>query len=303
MSYIADHQERAFGRLMSQYRFDVTGGVNPLTLNPTGAFATHRLDACKSDYIMRMQRDSDDVLINVYDFKQDDGKYKSSKEGSWISIDEGETYLLDTWYNQNVVGNDASQSTKAKKPTVIFNNRNGWPAIDFDGSDDELVSSADMIEFIKTTVGLMFAGYYPKGTPPTITDDSTYLLQPVITDTDAFAIMSRGISTYYGPNDSVFVDVYYTTQVAVPIEVVADTKWCDFVWRLSGNVLYGYKDGVFIDDVSAGEVGDDLDSLMRMGKHPYTTNYLEGRLDQIYTFNEDLTVQQIADVSLYMRTR
>ena len=301
MSYIADHQGEAFGRIITQYRFDVVTGLNPMELNPTGAFATRRLEGCKSPYIIKLHRDIDDVLIDVYDFKQDDNKYKTSEVGAWIDM-SGNTYFCDTWYNQNVVGNDIARAVKAQKPTIVPNQRAGWPVLRYDSVDDWMETTVNMSDFVKNTVGVMMAGYNPTGVPPTIAVPNPYLLQNIIGDKDAFMPMSRGICTPYGPNDSVFADIFYTAEIAVDMEVTAGS-WFDVVWKLHNNLLYGYRNGVLIGTESVGPVGSSLNSPMIMGHNPWQgAIYLNGDVDQVYTFDKNVLEQDIVDISTFMRS-
>lgn len=300
MSYVSDHEERAFDRIISQYQFDVVAGRNPMTLDPTGAFATRRLDGCKSDYVMRLHRDSDDVLIDVYDFRNGYSEYRETKDGDWIDM-TADTYLLDTWYNQNIVGNDFSQSTKSKKPEVVPNVRNGWPALLFDGATKEIETAVETNSFIKPEVGVMMAGYRPEGTPPSFGIPNPCLGQPVLTDGYAYACMTRGIFTPFGPEDSIFVDLYYTTEVAVQMPVTA-SDWYDATWKLYSDVLYGFLNGSLVGSIGAGTITNPLDQEFRMGKHPYTSAWLNGYVDQAYTFDKEVSADDIADVSIFMRT-
>jgi len=54
-----------------------------------------------------------------------------------------------TWYDQSGNGNDATQTTAANQPQIVSSGsvitENGKPAIDFDGSDDTLISAGEIL--------------------------------------------------------------------------------------------------------------------------------------------------------------
>ncbi|MCK4960593.1 MAG: hypothetical protein KAT00_14370, partial [Planctomycetes bacterium] len=264
--------------------------INPLFLSPTVAYSTFRLDGCLSTYIMRVRRGSDNVDIDIWDVNRYTSEYKTSELGSWID-GSSDTYFVDTLYNQMGTGNDAKQQgNDAWQPELLLNNRNGYPTMAFDGTDDRLIG-VNMSGYINTNLYTVTAHYKPTGTSPT---QPEYWQLPCLIGEECYMQMSRGILTsltdkiWFGHWDGA------ANQLGIDYNI---GEWAGWAQRFVSGVLSGIKNGSQKVTASEGSLG----GLCNLAIGETNGDVLEGEINHIYVFDKDLSDNEIAGIYTFSK--
>ena len=125
-----------------------TGQIQPVAFsglldeypNAAAAYSLRKLRLLYSGSAIKVRRDSDQAL-------QDIGFVNNELDIATLeSFCSGTDGFVHTWYDQSGSGNDATQTSASSQPQIVSSGstilENGKPAVQFDGSDDNLNTSA-----------------------------------------------------------------------------------------------------------------------------------------------------------------
>jgi len=255
----------------------------PLTLTPTGAYATHRLEGCASSYILRMRDSLTWEEIDVYDFQQDTEYYQTSAGGDWIN-GTGRSFTVKTLYDQT--GNSrhfSTQVTAARQPVLVFNAVNGFPALAFDGVDDYFQAVGFTTDnFINAAAGHIAVHARPEGDP--VAQVEAWPLPGIVSDAgDDWNWVGISFGNKDGGGDKVHAwnfDVSYNERDA-QAAINRDT-WYALEWVLGSAKQKLYLDGIQADSVDTGNVGY-MTGEMRIGAGG--SGKFKGRLSMLLFFD------------------
>jgi len=120
--------------------------VNPIQLldNYTGSAAAYSLRSLSESTtnVVKVRRSGDDAELDFTASEVSDGTL-----AAWVVAGGGtEDGFVTTWYDQSGNANNATQATAANQPKIVSSGtlvtENGKAAVDFDGTDDNLNTSA-----------------------------------------------------------------------------------------------------------------------------------------------------------------
>jgi hypothetical protein len=116
-------------------------GLLDLYPNAAAAYSVRRLSGTYEGALIEVRRSSDNAVQNIgFDTN---GDLNTSALLSFVGAGDG---FVRTWYDQSGNSNDSTQTTSASQPKIVDDGvlvtENGKPALDFDGSNDHLVSTS-----------------------------------------------------------------------------------------------------------------------------------------------------------------
>ena len=266
--------------------------VDPLTLNPSGAFATHRLVGIQSIYILKARRIVAADVVDIYDFQLGTSNYKLTAVGSWID-GSAETFYLETLYDQSGNTRNFIQVTEVDQPQLLLNSRNGYPSFQFDGSTDRLRNSATADDFIDNNLGVLIVNMKPTGATPPV--GQPYLGDVALGDADGWINISRA---NLSGTDRIWVNNFNSGETFVEVTYSVNA-WIVITWRHVGGNLYAYKNGALVGSITSGNTGA-MAAPMISGDGDFSTEYYNGEINQYYLFDADLTPTQIKNLSTYI---
>lgn len=299
MTHITDHVDQALDRLITQYRPPITHSlVDPLTLNPTAGFATHRFPSAADAPIIKVRRIVAGDEVDVWDFQQNTSNYKLSSGGSWLD-GSSETFYVRAWYDQTGNGNHVERSTESEQPGLSLNAHNGWPVLDYDGVDDWLrnIVAKSMVDYITASTAVLISYNDFNGAPES--HNTEYQLPGIIGELNGYLSIIRGISPV-GGNDQIRFYNWDGTADYVRVNY-SDNTWYVLGWDHQGNVLTGYVDGESIGDTPSGDTTVILSGTsLTLGR---TFGLLRSRARQeiALTFASALTSKNHSEISDYCK--
>jgi hypothetical protein len=127
----------------AQYQIYWDGSQTSLLDTYSGSAAAYSLRALSSSYtgaLIEVRRASDNATQDIY------AKYDGSLNVDALeSFCSGTNGFVTTWYDQSGNSRDATQGTASSQPQIVSSGsvilENGKPAVQFDGSDDGLLSN------------------------------------------------------------------------------------------------------------------------------------------------------------------
>lgn len=109
--------------------------INLLDLSPMAAYSLRSFDSSADPNVVNVRRSTG----GTQDFKA--SEITDGTLATWVG--SGNDGFIATWYDQSSNSQNASQTTASQQPKIVSSGtvvlENSKPAIDFDGSDDELV--------------------------------------------------------------------------------------------------------------------------------------------------------------------
>lgn len=267
--------------------------AGPLSLSPTGAYATHRLSGIQSTYILRARRVVAADIVDIYDFQNGTNNYKLTSGGGWID-GSSETFYLHTLYDQSGNSRNFSQSTEANQPEILLNSRNGYPTFDFNGTSHTIRTTATADDFIDNNLGVLVVSFKPTGATPGSVG-LAYAGHNILFDADGYFGITR---TNLSGVDRIWANNFSGADNNVGMTYSVDT-WINVTWRHVGGNLYAYKNGSSEGFTSSGNT-DSVAAVMQSAKNDYSSVYFSGETNQYYLFGADLTSTQISQLSTYI---
>ena len=287
-----------FGQVISFVRSSITG---PLSLNPTVALANHRMDGVDSAiYLFKVRRITAADEVYIWDINPGTNQVKYTSGGSWTA--ETDTLVVVTWYDQSGNSHDASLLTEDRQPGLTLNaTSNGYPEIDFDGSNDYLsIADADDLSFGNGTTDNPFSVcVYSK--PADVTSiDQLYGKR----NEYSFVFSAGNAQNYVGDNSST------SSYIGRSGSALA----YDGVYSLWSSVYDGdgsttgiriYANSTRVDDTDATDGSyaamHNLSYPVTIGVGWNTSNYyFEGVANGFFLFPSELSVENISALDTYL---
>jgi hypothetical protein len=223
----------------------------PLTLSLTGAFATHRLTGCASSYILKIRDGITGNEFEVYDCCQYFPYFKTASDGEWIDGTDLELYVS-AIYDQTGNSRDLLQATEANQPRILFETKNGFPSIVFDGINDRLVTSVFVSDFISASNGIFISGAMPQGTIETGAE--AWNLAALLGDSLGWLGLTFGNKD--GAGDMVHAFNWeLPTPEADAYSAFDREAWSVFAWKHSGALIKIILNGTEMDSANTGNTG------------------------------------------------
>ncbi len=216
----------------------------------------------------------------------------------WYQVDDGtqisweaadSSYRTDTWQDSGPGGYDMTQ-TGDPRPTLLQDQVGGFPALEFDGSNDFM--SADDVEVHSNTDGLtVFAVCQPDaaGAHAIVSKyDSGALQRAWLLRTDAFFVMDDRES-------------YVSGQAAFYTPNIDSWQVLTGMWE-PGNRCQVYKDGVLAGTAAAPviDIDDTTSALLLGGQNGGAVARYDGGLAEVLIFNRALTWGEHNAVGWYL---
>ena len=243
----------------------------PLLDTYSGAAAAYSLRLLDSSYVgsaIRVRRSSDnteqDINFNVF------GELDTVSLLAFAGTGDA---FVKTWYDQAST-NDATQTTTANQPKIVSSGavivENGKPAVQFDGSNDTLESTSNVVS--NSAMSLFVPYKY---------DDTTSKPQDLIMSSTAdgfkYGMSGSGKDQYakYSPLETTTWSNTTTNQVLDSLFSVAS----------GGAILY--TDGVLQTATgTAGIVGTNTATL-KIGSRDLTSAYFNGKIHEVIIYDSD----------------
>lgn len=271
----------------------------PLDLSLTGAFATHRLAGCASDYILKIRDAITGNEFEVYDCCQYFPYFQTEEDGEWIDGTDMELYVS-AIYDQTGNSRDLLQTTEAYQPRILFEIKNGFPAISFDGSDDFLTSTGKTLaDFITNTDALVLAGANVTGEPVDVASPDNFWKLPKL-----FANEGINIGLMFGTYDSgADLATAYNYHAGEDMAQTSFTReaWAIYGFRHSATVALA----VLIDgeekDAAATGTTNDLTTAFNLGGTATHPGYFTGLFDIMFTAAGAMTDAEMEKLTGYIQ--
>ncbi len=271
------------------------GLIDPLTLNPTAGFATHRFPSISSTYVLKARRVNAGDEVDVWDFQQNTSNYKLTSGGGWVD-GSTETFYVVLWYDQSGNARNVEQTTAVSQPTLLLNDHNGYPAISYDGSNDFLgsVAGLTMANYINAAIAELIS--YNTLTGAVVTSSNVYDLPAILSASNAYTGISWGRVVVDG-DIRIRPWNYNGTADAVAM-VFTDNVWYAMAGHHASGSLIGYLDGVNQSNVASGDT-DDITGALYIGRGQ--SEYVQSKQEIALIFNTALTSTNHSDISDYCK--
>lgn len=268
---------------------------DPLNLNPTAGFATHRFPSISSTHIVRVRRVNAGDTVDVWDFQKGTNNYKLTSGGEWID-GSGETFYVYFWYDQTGNNNFVEQITNNRQPELLLNDNNGWPSLSYDGIDDSLVNDVglSMNDYINADLAVLISCGMVTGSPDS--SNEIYGLGALIEEGNGPIGIYRGIYPVGGDDRIWFLNDDGTKDAINTIYSV--DEWDVIALDHQSNVLTGYKNGISIGNVSSGNTAF-LGNALYLGRSSF--GYTDGKQKNVLTFDVALTSANHKSISKYCK--
>lgn len=252
------------------------GGVELLLDTYTGAAAAYSLRLLRSAYTgdaIEVRRASDNTT-------QDIGFVNNELDTTSLeSFCSGTNGFVTTWYDQSGNGNDATQGTDANQPQIVSSGsvitENGKPAVDFDGSDDNLSFNL-MTSFTDVTISLVFKN-------DTSNQDSVVIEYGLGID-NAYSIGfgNRGTANRIGSRIRVSATNYYK---GADIDVNTQQRLVTLLGDSTTptNSEFYLDSTLYTDNISSRSNTTDS----RLGSRSGGGNFYNGNIQEVIIYNSD----------------
>jgi len=125
----------------------VPSSINLLDFSPMAAYSLRSFDSSADPNVVNVRRSSDNA---TQDFKA--SEITDGTLATWVG--SGNDGFIATWYDQSSNSENATQTTASQQPKIVSSGtvvlENSKPAIDFDGSDDELALGNPLLSSTST---------------------------------------------------------------------------------------------------------------------------------------------------------
>jgi len=166
----------------------------------------------------------------------------------------------------------------------------GYGELRFDGVDDQIATGRPLSTFVTSTEASALCWMKPLGTPPTA--GRVDLLNPVLGDLDGYFGIYQGISTGNGSVDRIWC-FFYNTQNRVFGIPYTNGAWVHIGLVLSGGVLAGYANGIFIGSTGVGAGISSMTGLVTFGYATQPATLYNGLLDDVRFYTRGLTSTEV----------
>lgn len=252
------------------------GGVELLLDTYTGAAAAYSLRLLRSAYTgdaIEVRRASDNTT-------QDIGFVNNELDTTSLeSFCSGTNGFVTTWYDQSGNGNDATQGTDANQPQIVSSGsvitENGKPAVDFDGSDDNLSFNL-MTSFTDVTISLVFKN-------DTSNQDSVVIEYGLeVANAYSIGFGNRGTANRIGSRIRVSATNYYK---GADIDVNTQQRLVTLLGDSTTptNSEFYLDSTLYTDNISSRSNTTDS----RLGSRSGGGNFYNGNIQEVIIYNSD----------------
>jgi hypothetical protein len=237
----------------------------------TGAAAAYSLRSLSTSTtnVVKVRRSGDDAELDFTASQVSDGAL-----AAWVVAGGGtEDGFVTTWYDQSGNANNATQATAANQPKIVSSGslvtENGKAAIDFDGVDDSFALSNANLAISDYQISSVAYGANILGPIYCQGDNDGWSTRALIMRPSFGIIASSSLS------DTLTVDYTSSSQILITYEHKSNTS--------NGEKVY--VDGSFVTQVNS--VGDVRNSTTAAIGHDYTSQYIDGTIQEIIIYNFD----------------
>jgi hypothetical protein len=205
------------------------------------------------------------------------------------------------WKDKSGNGYDATQATSANRPTYRTNQVNGKPTINFDGSNDVLLSPSGAFGILRNVSGASIFVVYKASTDLTIqapilitTNASTIRLDLRKNASNLFATSGRTL-------DADTAESIASTTTNVGNYILQSVKY-DYQNTLQEQYLNNTLEGQNLTFQTSGNTSDTNSAYISIGAFA-TSNYLNGAIAEIIVFNKTLSTAEFNNVNIYLMAK
>ena len=255
--------------------------MDPLTLQPGGAWSLRLLRAAYTGPAVQVRRSSDNALEDIaFDAH---GHFDGGAFSAFVGSGDG---FVHTWYDQSGNGRHAVQTNTARQPQIALNAINGCAAVRFDGEDDILPLSAglDLIRALNSATFVFVAStahsysvYFNVGMTDTmpsliIRGGNNQITEATTRPLDAAnPIWSVAAGGLYGTGHHIIATTFDWANGAI------------YIWRDGGN--YGESLG----NNNAGTRPDTDAYQINLGANRETRFYIDGDITEFLAYQAALS--------------
>jgi hypothetical protein len=205
------------------------------------------------------------------------------------------------WKDKSGNGYDATQATSANRPTYRTNQVNGKPTINFDGSNDVLLSPSGAFGILRNVSGASIFVVYKASTDLTIQ-------APILITTNASTIRldlrknaSNLLATSGRTLDADTAESIASTTTNVGNYILQSVKY-DYQNTLQEQYLNNTLEGQNLTFQTSGNTSDTNSAYISIGAFA-TSNYLNGAIAEIIVFNKTLSTAEFNNVNKYLMAK
>lgn len=255
----------------------------PLNLNPTAAFATHRLDDCQSSHIMQVSRAVAADTVDIYDFNRNTMEYKLTESGAWVG-GTGETFAVIKLYDQSGNGNHLKQeATPGARPGLILNDHNGYPSLVYNGGTGAKIMRTD--QAVNSMCSVSQKTFYACTRPASA---QTFFfpgeMPAILAEENSLVSLGTGQMIVGGSVDRLWAHHYSTTdEWAKAVYNLA--QWANFALVHGSGKLAAYIDAVNEDEITVSGDTSSMTGRLLTGTASVGAYYYDGKVSHLYVFD------------------
>ena len=241
------------------------------------AYSTRRLNGLYSGDCMTIRRASDSTTQSIGFVGEE------IDESAIETFCSGTTCTIQVWRDQSGNGNDATQSDPTKQPTIYTGGQlvkeGGRLALDFDGTDDTIQTSSNVIS--NSAMSLFLTHKF---------DDTTNQPQDILmsstTDGFKYGMNGAGFDQYANYNPLEFTTWANTTT----------SRKLDSLFAVSSGGAILYANGTLITGTGTAGIVPSNTATLKFGSRDSTSAYYDGKMQEIVLYNTDKSGTDRTDI-------
>lgn len=273
--------------------------VDPMSLNPSGAFATHRFPGTTEDNIILKLRGASAGEKWIWDIQNGTYNYKTYSAGDWID-GSGDTWYCVRMYDQVDDSRSLRRSFASNQPTFHFNSRNGEGVLKKQGSNLAMLSDSTnppISTYIDVDLGYIFRTTYLDQDGNTHSAAQTYALSRLVRDENQYTGIYRGIRS--GVGDHIYSYNWDGTDDYQGSAAYVLQTWYTLGWEHSGGNLYAWKDKTKYGAAVTGNTSSLAGKTGVWITHNTAAGNQYADLTVLIYYDSTLTTQNIEDIIDY----
>ncbi len=214
----------------------------------------------------------------------------------WLRTASDMSGNVATWADQSGYGHDATQANLTNQPAMLANSYNGLPALQFDGVDDFLATSAisaldtnQQTIFVVGQSGNSGLDVFLRSAYSGGTSGSTFANNHFV------GLFNDGTSDVVHARSSAGGFLAGSTASS------ADPRLHTLQWN--GDAVNYFQNGQLVDSVSGANAAPTGHIATHLGRNYENSGALNGRLAEVIIFNQTLNSAQVNLVNNYLSAR
>lgn len=202
-----------------------------------------------------------------------------SNTGGSQSVNGG---VVGRWEDRSGNGRHVTQSTNANRPLLVANGLNNTNVVDFDGSNDKLISAATLGDLLTNARATSwFAVAIAETIDTNFSTGAAYQNEAILGDSQAyFALTLRNNTT-----NGFLVQAYDTGERNASVAYSAN-NWAIFEGSLGGGLLRARLNGG-TEATTAFGINSRLTGVFQVGAQwTGSTNYLDGKVAEVIVYKD-----------------